>query len=191
MAAMKKAFPVRRPASSLRLRPVTNPAKRLECLAGRTLLAVARRRRGLDALRCEVVLEHIDTAYVLREVLQRALARHALTELQFGVLVALLARDPEPVAAADLAEYTVVSRAAITDALVHLEKLQLVTKNRDAEDRRVYHVRLTPAGQDVVDRALMDFLGAAGRAARWIEPDLQRNLLSGYERLLRGASVPA
>lgn len=166
-------------------------ARRLECLAGQTLLAVARQRKEFDALRCETVLEHLDTAFVIRAALQQALAPHGLTELQFGVLVALFARDPEPVAPADLADYTAVSRAAITDALVHLETCQLITRARDVADRRVFQVQLSVEGQRSAERALVDFLGAAGKVARHVDADQQRNLLSGYARLQQGASEAA
>ena len=161
--------------------------KRSESLAGRTLVAVARQRKGLDAMRCQLVFEHLDTALALQLTLHRALAAYRLSDLQFGVLVALFALHPEPAAPADLANYTAVSRAAITDALVRLESLQLISRTRDRDDRRVYHVHLTPVGQITVDRALMGYLRAAGEAARHIEPVTQQDLLSAYHLLQQGA----
>ncbi|WP_414662205.1 MarR family winged helix-turn-helix transcriptional regulator [Horticoccus sp. 23ND18S-11] len=175
--------------------PPSTPARRLpaarskrsECLAGRTLLAVARRRKGLDATRCQVVFAHLDAAHALQHTLQQSLAAHGLTELQFAVLVALFALDPEPVAPADLADYTAVSRAAITDAVVRLESLQLLSRARDVADRRVFQLHLTATGQIAVERALMAYLRAAGASARMIKPDLQQELLSAYQRLQEGA----
>lgn len=163
-------------------------ARRSDCLAGRTLVAVARRRKGLDACRCELVLEHLDTALALQFTLHRVLADAGLNDLQFGVLVALFAIDPEPAAPADLADYTAVSRAAITDALVRLEAQQLITRERDPDDRRVYHVHLTEAGRTAADRTLVLYLRAAGEAARHIEPLKQQDLLAAYRRLQQGAA---
>ena len=164
------------------------PARRVDCLAGRTLLTVARQRKGLDATRCQVVFEHLDTALVVRAALHRTLAEYGVTELQFDVLVALFALEPEPVMPADLAEYTAVSRAAITDALVRLEALQLTSRTRDNADRRVYHVHLTEKGRAAVDEALNKYLSAVARVAHYIAPDAQPDLLSAYQRLQRGAA---
>lgn len=182
----RRFIPRRTPATSS-LRPAPR-VKRTESLAGRTLVAVARRRKGLDASRCEVVLEHLDTALALQLALHRVLAERGLSDLQFGVLVALFALDPEPAAPADLAEHTAVSRAAITDALVRLEAQRLITRVRDAEDRRVYHVHLTDAGRTTADEALMLYLKAAGEAARHVGPLKQQELLAAYRSLQQGVS---
>lgn len=158
-------------------------AKRSECLAARTLLAIARQRRGLDGARCQLVFEHFDTAFALQTTLHRMLADENLSELQFGVLVALFALDPEPAIAADLASYTAVSRAAITDVLVRLESLQLIQRTRDLADRRVYRLRLTDAGRAAVERALVRYLETVGALARDIEPAAQTDLLRAYRQL--------
>ena len=159
-----------------------------ECLATRTLLSVARQRRGLDAARCQLVFEHLDAALSVRTALHRTLAEYHFSELQFGVMVALFALDPEPVMPADLADYTAVSRAAITDAVVRLESLQLVSRTRDHLDRRVYHLQLTTKGRTTVDDALNRYLSAVGHVARYIEPHAQSDLLDAYQRLHHGAA---
>lgn len=162
--------------------------KRSDCLACRTLVSVARQRKGLDAGRCQLVFHHLDTALSVQAALQRTLGEYRLSELQFAVLVALFALDPEPITPADLADYTAVSRAAITDALVRLESLQLVSRQRDQTDRRVYHLQLTEHGRLTVDQALVRYLSAVGNVARYIEPSSQQDLLTAYDRLQRGAA---
>ena len=174
-----------RPGGSIRR---DTPARRVDCLAVRTLLTVARQRKGLDPTCCQVVFEHLDAALAVRAALHRTLAEYRLTELQFDVLVALFALDPEPVTPADLADYTAVSRAAITDALVRLESLQLTSRTRDSADRRVYHVHLTDKGRTTVDEALNRYLSTVARVAHYISPDAQPDLLLAYERLQRGAA---
>jgi DNA-binding MarR family transcriptional regulator len=163
---------------------------RSECLAGRTLLAVARQRRELDFPRCQLVLEHLDAAAALQTALRRALGEFGLSELQFGVLIVLFALDPASLAPADLADYTAVSRAAITDALDRLERRQWIVRTRDASDRRVHHVTLTAAGRRVADQAMMAFLRAAGHAARLLEPAVPTDLLHAFRRLKIGAGEP-
>jgi DNA-binding MarR family transcriptional regulator len=177
----------RRRTATLRSPEPASRARRVECLAGRTLVSVARQRKGLDAGRCQLVFEHLDTAQVLQHTLHRALAEYKLSELQFAVLVALFAIDPAPATPADLADYTAVSRAAITDALVRVEELALILRTRDQADRRVCRVQLTDAGRTTVDRALVEYLKAAGESARLIDAPAQRELLTAYRRLQQGA----
>jgi DNA-binding MarR family transcriptional regulator len=174
------------PPRGLSLRPPR--AKRSDSLACRTLVSVARQRKGLDPARCQLVFEHLDTALSVQSALHRALAEFKLSDLQFAVLVALFALDPEPVMPADLADYTAVSRAAITDALVRLESLELVSRTRDTTDRRVSHLTLTAAGRTTVDQALVRYLTAVGHVARHIDSTAQADLITAYERLQRGAA---
>jgi DNA-binding MarR family transcriptional regulator len=154
-------------------------------------VAVARQRKGLDAARCQLVFEHLDAALSIQTALHRVLSKFRLSELQFAVLVALFALDPEPVTPADLAGYTAVSRAAITDALVRLEALQFASRTRDEADRRVHHIHLTTKGRSTVDETLVIYLSAVAQVARYVEPTAQPDLLSSYQRLQRGAAEVA
>jgi DNA-binding MarR family transcriptional regulator len=100
----------------------------------------------------------------------------------------MFALDPDPVAPADLADYTAVSRAAITDALVRLENLKLITRTRDDADRRVFQIRLTAAGRTTIDEAVVRYLRAVGDAARHVGAAAQPELLAAYTRLQQGAA---
>jgi MarR family 2-MHQ and catechol resistance regulon transcriptional repressor len=166
----------------------TAPPRRSDCLACRTLVSVARQRQGLDGARCQLVFEHLDAALSVQTALHRTLAEYRLGELAFAVLVALFALDPESATPADLADYTAVSRTAITDALLRLEALQLVERARDETDRRMYHLTLTEKGRTTVNEALMSYLSAINHLARYIEPATQPDLLLAYQRLQRGAA---
>jgi DNA-binding MarR family transcriptional regulator len=184
MKSVRARAPLLRPAAQI-LRPRT---KRSDSLACRTLLSVARQRKQLDAGRCQIVFEHLDTALAIHAALHRTLAKHRLSDLQFAVLVALFALDPEPVTPADLANYTAVSRAAITDALVRLESLELVSRTRSTSDRRVYYLQLTVRGRSTLEGALVRYLSAVGGIARHIDDTSQPELLRAYDRLQRGAA---
>ncbi|HEY1110359.1 MAG TPA: MarR family transcriptional regulator, partial [Opitutaceae bacterium] len=117
------------------------------------------------------------------------LAEHGLSELQFAVLVALFALDPEPVMPADLADYAAVSRAAVTEALARLEAHGLIHRTRDTTDRRAHHLHLTDRGRNTTEAALAHYLGAVGGIARYLEPATQGDLLSAYQKLQRGAAA--
>lgn len=159
--------------------------------AVRMLITIAERRKGIDAARCRLALLHLETATLLHRSLRRALTTHKMTDLQFAVLVILFSTEPEPISASVLAEHAAVSRAAITDALDGLESLRFASRARDDSDRRVIYVRITAAGQEAVDAAIIDYLGVAEEAARYVRPTAQRAVLAAYLELLRGLSDSA
>lgn len=151
----------------------------------RTLVTIAERRKGVDAARCRLALLHFESATLLHRTLRRALVRHKLSDLQFAVLVILFSTEPEPLSASVLAEHACVSRSAMTEAIEKLVGLQYLSRTRDEYDRRVTYVRITPLGQETVDRAINDYLRAAEEAMRDLRPAAQRALLSAYLELLR------
>ena len=150
------------------------------------LIAIAERRKSIDAPRSRLALLHAETATLLHGSLRRVLARRSLSDLQFAVLVILFSTEPEPLAASVLAEHAVVSRPSITHALDELEQRNYVTRTSDDANRRVTYVRITAAGQDTVDVAVDEYLRAAAAAARLIRPAEQRTLFAAYLQLLRG-----
>lgn len=162
---------------------------RSESLACRTLVSVARQRKGLDPEACKLVFAHLDTTLAVQTALHGVLAEHGLSELQFAVLVALFALDPAPVMPADLADYAAVSRAAVTDALARLETQGFVHRSRDTGDRRTHHLNLTESGCATTEAALTRYLGAVGGIARYLEPTTQGELLSAYQKIQRGAAA--
>ncbi|HYC71611.1 MAG TPA: MarR family transcriptional regulator [Opitutaceae bacterium] len=133
--------------------------------SARALLGIAEGRAGINAACCRVVFRRLGAAARLRRSLQRMLSSHALTELQFAILVVLHRNEPEPTPMAALAEDTGVSRSAVTDALDDLEARRLAHRARDRGDRRVLQVRVTPLGAAMADQAINDYLGTVARAA--------------------------
>jgi DNA-binding MarR family transcriptional regulator len=133
--------------------------------AARALLAIAGRRAGFDAARCHVVFAQLAAGARLRRRLRGALARHRLSDLQFGVLTVLGESGPEPVSMAVLARQTAVSRSAVTDALDGLVTLGLADRVRDRRDRRIMLARITAAGRGKILPAINDYLHALVSAA--------------------------
>jgi DNA-binding MarR family transcriptional regulator len=187
MKSRARSVPRRTVAPLSAARPKTN-----ECLVGRTLMAVASRRKELDGTLCQVVFNHLETSLLLQQTLQRVLDEHQLNGLEFGVLVAMLACDPDPVTQVDLIDYTASSRPAVAGAVSRLECSKLVSRTTDPLEGRAYRVHLTAKGRTSADNALMDYLRTAGNLARYVERDDQQQLLAAYSLLQHGAiQVPA
>lgn len=153
--------------------------------AARVLVSIAERRLGTESLGCRLALLHSESAVFIHRCLRRALLRHRLSDLQFAVLIILFSTEPEPLSASVLAEHACVSRPAITDALDKLEAAQFVTRSRTELDRRISFVRITPAGQVAVDRAITDYLHTADHCVRGLQPKTRRALCDAFVGMLR------
>lgn len=80
--------------------------------------------------------------------LGEGLADHDLTAGQFGVLETLLHLGP--LCQKDLAQKLLVSGGNVTMVVDNLEKRALVTRERNATDRRLVTVALTPRGRKLI-----------------------------------------
>lgn len=154
-----------------------------ESPSARTLLAIARRRHGIDDERCRLAFEQLGAADRLRRCLHSTLVGHQLSDLQFAALVVLFDLEPRPISMAMLAEHIGVSRSAVTDAVDKLEALQLASRSHDSGDRRVTHMRISKAGHEKVDRVINDYLqvithGAATKAPGGMATKRLKNRLS-------------
>lgn len=123
----------------------------------------------------------LDTApgHLIRRAQQRHQALWAqivgaeLTSVQFALLVLL--RDEPELDQRTLAARTSIDTSTLADVCRRLEQRQLLGRERDAEDRRRYVLRVTPDGDELLRRltpevtrvgdALLDGLSEAERAA--------------------------
>ncbi|MET8518612.1 MarR family transcriptional regulator [Nocardioides sp. NBC_00163] len=96
-----------------------------------------------------------------QSVLTQVFGRHDLNSASFDVLAALRrAGAPYRKAGRDLASGSLLSSAGVTFRLDRLEAAGLITRQRDAEDRRVVYSQLTDRGLEVINRAIEDHLHA-------------------------------
>ena len=159
-----------------------------DTLAFRTLVTMARQRPEFDEPRCHALLEMVATTDKIRALVRNELQSIDLTEVQFAVLVVLLALDPEPVLPTTLAEHTCVTRAAITDAIDHLQALALAERRHSKTDRRNRLITLTKSGRETADKAAVLVLHALARMARRLEDPAPRAILILCDKLMSGAA---
>lgn len=114
-----------------------------------------RERPDLDVSPIAVIGRLHRLAAALTRELALVYARFDLGEGEFDVLAALRrAGDPFERNPKDLAEHTMVTTGAMTKRLDRLEAAGLVSRRRSATDGRSRVVGLTPAGRDLIDRAI-------------------------------------
>ena len=118
-------------------------------------------------------------ADLLREELVVVYREHGLGEGEFDVLAALRrAGAPYERAPGDLAQHTMVTTGAMTKRVDRLVEAGLVTRRRSDVDGRGRVVALTPAGLDVIDRAITAHMANEHRLLQPLTVEEQRQLES-------------
>ena len=92
----------------------------------------------------------VRSAETLHSNVSRGLVAEGLTDSQFSAMVSL--RLNGKLAQRDIAKYILKTGGSTTSMLDNLEKLGLVARDRDTEDRRIIYVSLTPKGISLFDR---------------------------------------
>jgi DNA-binding MarR family transcriptional regulator len=85
----------------------------------------------------------------------RGLRRHGLSTAA-RILLATLEGAGEPLSQSSIAERLFVTGASVTSLVDTLERKGLVTRTRDADDRRVVLVALTEAARPIIDAFLAE-----------------------------------
>ena len=117
-----------------------------------TLHLLAPEATGAQALRHQAVFQLVIAGEEIGAALRSRLAEQGLTIEGFQTLAALKQVDPEPASPTFLAQRTDTTRALLSHTLTRLEISGLISRHRDELDRRIFWVRLTPAGREAVER---------------------------------------
>jgi DNA-binding MarR family transcriptional regulator len=139
--------------------------------SSRTLSQEIHQEKPFTGLEEEAFLGLQRTASLLMQALGRELKGHDLSPAQYNTLRILRGALPDALTCGEIGERLVSPGPDVTRLLDRLEQRGLVTRLRDAEDRRVVRARITPEGADLlarldepVDHTLRRLLGSLGRA---------------------------
>jgi DNA-binding MarR family transcriptional regulator len=114
-----------------------------------------RERPDLDPSPQGVIGRLHRVALELTERLVAVYGAFGLSEGEFDVLATLRrAGEPYERAAGELADHTLVTTGGLTKRVDRLEARGLVERRAEASDARKRMVRLTPAGRELIDRAI-------------------------------------
>lgn len=144
--------------------------------SNRTLSQEIHQEKPFAGLEEEAFLGLQRTASLLMQALGRELKGHDLSPAQYNTLRILRGAGPDVLTCGgltcgEIGERLVSPGPDVTRLLDRLEQRGLVTRLRDAEDRRVVRARITPEGSDLlagldepVDHTLRRLLGSLGPA---------------------------
>lgn len=149
--------------------------------AARAIRARNRRRAGAGPEEA-VFLELLRTTDMLARGLLNILKREDVSATQYNVL-RILRGAPEGLPCGEIAKRMITRDPDVTRLLDRLEKRELISRSREARDRRTVIGRITPAGVRLLDR-LDDPVQKAHRKQLG---HLGKERLRGLTRLLREA----
>lgn len=124
----------------------------------------------------------LDFAIMLRaasdisDALDKLLAKHALLQGRWWVLVLLLRQPDLTSSPSELADKAGVTKATMTGFIDGLEREGLVSRLMDTVDRRKFMIRLTTAGQQKLDEVMPDYCNKV-RALMTILNTEERNIM--------------
>lgn len=133
-------------------------------------LRKAHRRLPAKLAAGELLLRFTASARALHEGFMRVFGPEGLTDHKFIVLVVLAAIDPQPSTASQLAVHAGVTRSSMTKVLDGLEHSGWIKRVRNAHNRRIILVKLTPRGRSVIGEAAARYLGIAADLVRPLDP---------------------
>lgn len=112
-----------------------------------------KKKQPFDSLEQEAMLNLVRTNDRFQFQFARLFREHGLTSSQYNVL-RILRGEGKPLPCLEIADRMVAAVPGITGLIDRLEGLEMVSRDRSTEDRRVIYVMITPKGLDLL--ALMD-----------------------------------
>jgi DNA-binding MarR family transcriptional regulator len=149
-----------------------------------------------------VFLNLLRTGDEVFRVTENNYVRHGLSQGRFGVLMLLKKRSSPvadgagesclaagPLTPAELADAAGVTRATMTGLIDTLERDGLVKRVRDANDRRMMSVNLTPKGRKLLEKILPSHFRAMAGIMSPLKESERKTLVSLLNKILQHAST--
>lgn len=169
---------------------------RYECL-----LEAAKKFPDLDPSACDVFLNLLRTGDEVFRVTENNYTRHGLSQGRFGVLMLLKKRSAPgpgehclpagPLTPAALADAAGVTRATMTGLIDTLERDGLAKRVRDANDRRMMSVNLTPKGRKLLEKILPSHFRDMSEIMSPLKESDRQTLVRLLNKILQHASTLA
>lgn len=115
-----------------------------------TVQRVLRQKTPLPTPQAEAFLAIQIAAARLLDPWAKYLKSHGVTPGQYNVLRILRGARPEALTCSEIAERMITRDPDITRLLDRLDSRQLITRERDAEDRRMVRTRIAGAGLELL-----------------------------------------
>ncbi len=145
----------------------------------------ARERPELDTTAMAIFGRIYRSAKRVGDAQEQVYAPFGITRADFDVLATLRRADPSgALSPGRLTSALMLTSGGMTSRLDRLEHAGLIARRPDPDDRRALLVTLTPAGRELIDRAVVAGLSEQQRLLGDLPPDKQRRLNDLLRELL-------
>jgi MarR family 2-MHQ and catechol resistance regulon transcriptional repressor len=131
---------------------------------------------------CDFGMALSDRVRRWRQLTEKCTTPLGLTLAEFRVLRVLSESGPSPMI--DLAKEQIITGAAMTSIVDHLEKLTLIERVRSDSDRRVVSVAISRKGQDTVKQGLTLYRKLIEKATHHVTEQERRDLLAILDKMI-------
>lgn len=121
----------------------------------------------------------------LRRLIEKEVSPPGLTLAEFRVLVVLSESGSSPMV--DLAKEQMITQAAMTSIVDHLENDNLVKRVRSNTDRRIVNVAITRKGREVLTKGTKLYSNFIEKATANLSDEEIQSLLTIFDKLLDAA----
>lgn len=102
----------------------------------------------------EVLLNLFYTYEVIGGLIDKQLAVHTLSRTAFNILLILSRNENKSYSQKEISKLMLVSPANVTGLIDSLTRQDLVTRVADPHDRRVWLLKITPKGEELLEQIL-------------------------------------
>jgi DNA-binding MarR family transcriptional regulator len=145
------------------------------------LQAEIKQTKPFPRLTSEAFLVVMRTAAVLDHHLSEALKPHGITTTQYNVLRILRGAGQKGLCGREVAERLVSRVPDVSRLLDRTEELGLITRERDAQDRRHVTARITEKGLGLLDRATPDLEAVERQRFGRMDPEGLQRLIDALD----------
>lgn len=137
-------------------------------------------------LAVRTIIELTKSYDMLEDVLGRHFARFGLSQPKFNALIQLRQAGERGLALSELGERMLVSRANITGLVDRLERDNLVFREADPRDRRIFRAKLTPKATNLLEDMLPIHTAFTREAMSGLSAGEKNLLIELLQKLRRG-----
>jgi DNA-binding MarR family transcriptional regulator len=150
------------------------------------LQAEIKQTKPFPRLSSEAFLVVMRTAAVLDHHLGEALKPHGITTTQYNVLRILRGAGQKGLCGREVAERLISRVPDVSRLLDRTEELGLISRERDAQDRRHVTARITEKGLALLDRATPDLEAVERQRFGQMDPEGLQRLIDALDDVRAG-----
>ena len=149
------------------------------------LQAEIKQTKPFKSLEQEAILGLLRTAAIVDHEADEALRPYGLTATQFNVLRILRGAGEAGLCGREIGERMITRVPDVPRLLDRLEKAELITRQRDRDDRRHVTARISPKGRQVLEQT-EDIASPMERRFRKLGPEQLQALITALDEIREG-----